>query len=184
MRIIGRRRIGRRIILKVNTMELGELLESGRRDDVDEIGLLMMATYLGLDRVREWSSRSGLGLDCPYGEINRNGRRTGNTTTQHTSQGLHFHSRIHIRLFSGFHAFKNSNLGSASLNSSFQSSSSRSLALTVVNMMRSVRPNWPICMRNGQFVGTSTWQLAISANWPIRSYRSITLLLHVRCTLF
>jgi hypothetical protein len=48
---------------KVNNMEFGELLEKGRRDDVEEIGLLMMATYLELDRVREWSARSGFELE-------------------------------------------------------------------------------------------------------------------------
>jgi hypothetical protein len=47
----------------VNRMDFGELLERGRSDDVDEMGLLMMATYLGLDRVREWSARSGFELE-------------------------------------------------------------------------------------------------------------------------
>lgn len=48
---------------EVNNMDFGELLEKGRRDDVEEIGLLMMATYLELDRVREWSARSGFELE-------------------------------------------------------------------------------------------------------------------------
>lgn len=48
---------------EVNNMDFGELLGKGRRDDVEEIGLLMMATYLELDRVREWSAKSGFELE-------------------------------------------------------------------------------------------------------------------------
>jgi hypothetical protein len=51
---------------------------------------------------------------------------------------VHSVSMNHIRLFSGFHAFKNLYLSSACLKSSAQSSISRSLALTVTCINKSI----------------------------------------------
>jgi hypothetical protein len=49
--------------LKLIIWTLGSCWKRGKRDDVEEIGLLMMAAYLELDRVREWSARSGFELE-------------------------------------------------------------------------------------------------------------------------
>lgn len=45
----------------VQKMELGEVLEKARLEDVDDLGLLMLVTYKGLDGVNEWIVRMGSG---------------------------------------------------------------------------------------------------------------------------
>jgi hypothetical protein len=46
-------------------MQFEELLTLGSVEDVDELGLMMMATHLGMDQVREWAVRSGTQLVEP-----------------------------------------------------------------------------------------------------------------------
>ncbi|KAE8449818.1 hypothetical protein EG329_007295 [Mollisiaceae sp. DMI_Dod_QoI] len=43
----------------VQRMELNELLQKARLEDVDELGLLMLVTYNGIDGVNEWIMRLG-----------------------------------------------------------------------------------------------------------------------------
>ncbi|CZR53408.1 uncharacterized protein PAC_03286 [Phialocephala subalpina] len=43
----------------VQQMELGEVLGKARLEDVDELGLLMLVTYKGVDGVNEWIVRMG-----------------------------------------------------------------------------------------------------------------------------
>lgn len=47
----------------INMMDFSELLDRGKRSDIEDMGLLMMVTYLGVDRVREWAARSGSDLE-------------------------------------------------------------------------------------------------------------------------
>lgn len=42
-----------------NKMDFGELMEKGTLDDVDELGLLMLVCYKGVDGVNEWIVRKG-----------------------------------------------------------------------------------------------------------------------------
>lgn len=43
----------------VKQMQFDELLDSGKAEDVEELGIMMVATYRGVDTAREWVSRGG-----------------------------------------------------------------------------------------------------------------------------
>ncbi|KAH8807205.1 hypothetical protein F5884DRAFT_856786 [Xylogone sp. PMI_703] len=43
----------------VTQMCFDDIISSGKSSDVEDLGLMMMVTYLGVDQVREWASQSG-----------------------------------------------------------------------------------------------------------------------------
>ena len=45
--------------LYFNKMDFGELMEKGTLGEVDELGLLMLVCYKGVDGVNEWIVRRG-----------------------------------------------------------------------------------------------------------------------------
>lgn len=45
--------------LNVRRMDFGEVMESARIEDLDELALLMLVTYKGVDGVNEWILKKG-----------------------------------------------------------------------------------------------------------------------------